>query len=309
MVGFVSFDAPIPTIATTAESDTEFSNAPHDFPRVIEIKEFRVESREIGISWIMRESLETQKLPVGAGLVLRSVKFIGTLSVKYLSLPSHAVEFFISLLDDLHRTWLGLIIEGNLHLTEVVRSLFQYLDGQILKYESLQQKAQLSSGGADPAIIMCLLKDSQQWNTLRIRLKTHLLKSKSLLLDFKSQSVLHPDLIDSIEIPKPMAFGGEETFASNNKAIHELSTKIETIENECKKGITSLQTDTKEMIQLVRTPCNRRKEVRLLANTLFSRNSILFPYSKRGSLSASRVHHSRYPANPSECRTNRWRCR
>lgn len=103
---------------------------------------------------------------------------------------------------------------------------------------------------------MCLLKDSQQWNTLRIRLKNHLLKSRRLLSDFKSQSVLHPDLIDAIDIPKLMAFSGDETFANNIKAIHELSTKIESIEEECKKGITSLQADTKEMIQLVRTPCN-----------------------------------------------------
>lgn len=156
---------------------------------------------------------------------------------------------------------------------------------------------------------MCLLKDSQQWNTLRIRLKNHLLKSRRLLLDFKSQSVLHPDLIDAVDIPKLMAFSGDEAFANNIKAIHELSTKIESIEEECKKGITSLQADTKEMIQLVRTPCNGRKDVHSLANTLFSRNSILFPYSKHGNLSASRVHHSRYPANPSESPINQWKCR
>lgn len=89
------------------------------------IHEFNVDSREIGISWIMRESLETQTRPASAGLVLRSVKYIGTLSVKYLSLPSHAVEFFISLLNDLHQTWLDLITRGNLHLTEVVSSLYQ----------------------------------------------------------------------------------------------------------------------------------------------------------------------------------------
>lgn len=179
---------------------------------------------------------------------------------------------------------------------------------QVLKYWFLQQKAQLNSGGADPAIIMCLLKDSQQWNTLRIRLKNHLLRSKSLLLDFKSQSILHPDLVDSIDIPKLMAFGGDESFASNIKAIRELSTKIQIIEDECKKGITSLQSDTKEMIQLVSTPFHGRKDTRSLAHTLSSRNSISFPYSKHESLSASREHHSRYPANHSESRISRWRC-
>ncbi|KAL0634527.1 hypothetical protein Q9L58_006546 [Maublancomyces gigas] len=231
LVGFVSFDAPILSMETTAEPDEVTSSAPDDSPPVTVIKEFSVDSREIGISWIMRESLEIEKLPTRAGMVLRSVKYIGTLSVKYRSLPRHAVEFFISLLDDLHRTWLRLISAGNLHLMEV-------------------QKAQLNSGGADPANIMCLLKDSQQWNTLRIRLKNHLLRSKSLLLDFKSQSILHPDLVDSIDIPKLMAFGGDEAFARNIKAIRELSAKIQIIEDECKKGITSLQTDTKEMIQL-----------------------------------------------------------
>lgn len=98
---------------------------------------------------------------------------------------------------------------------------------------------------------MCLLKDSQHWNTQRIRLRNHILKSKSLLLDFKCHGVLHPDLIHSGDIAKLAAFGGDGGFEKNITAILELSAKIEKIEDECRKGIINLQNDTKEMIQLV----------------------------------------------------------
>lgn len=47
-------------------------------------------------------------------------KYIGTLGGRFLSIPKHEVEFFLSLLGEVHRVWLELIRDANEHLSILV---------------------------------------------------------------------------------------------------------------------------------------------------------------------------------------------
>lgn len=63
------------------------------------------------------------KTPRGGGPggnCLKSAKYWGTLNLKYLSIPTNAVEFFTLFLDDISQSWLALIGEAKEHLAKIV---------------------------------------------------------------------------------------------------------------------------------------------------------------------------------------------
>lgn len=49
-----------------------------------------------------------------------AAKYVGTLGPSFLSLPKHEIEFFLSLLGEVHRAWLVLIRDANEHLSKLV---------------------------------------------------------------------------------------------------------------------------------------------------------------------------------------------
>lgn len=66
--------------------------------------------------------------------------------------------------------------------------------------------------------------------------------------------------METEEIDKLNAFGGDGVDLELLDAVLNLTKKIRILEDECGKGISDLQKDTKEMIELVRIPSSQLRE-------------------------------------------------
>lgn len=89
------------------------------------LQSFKFENQKVEISWIMAHPSETEceskyGLYHPKELFLRSLLYLGTVRLKYLSIPSHGVEFATLFLDDIHRRWLELLESAKVHLAEFV---------------------------------------------------------------------------------------------------------------------------------------------------------------------------------------------
>jgi hypothetical protein len=71
-------------------------------------------------------------------LFLRSLLYLGTVRLEYLSIPSHGVEFATLFLDDIHRRWLELLESAKVHLAEFVSRISRSLScSRLLPYKGL----------------------------------------------------------------------------------------------------------------------------------------------------------------------------
>lgn len=93
------------------------------------LQSFKFRNQKVEISWIMAHPSETECEPKCGlyhpkELFLRSLLYLGTARLKYLSIPSHGVEFATLFLDDIHRRWLKLLESAKVHLAEFVSVRF-----------------------------------------------------------------------------------------------------------------------------------------------------------------------------------------
>ncbi|KAL0634481.1 hypothetical protein Q9L58_006570 [Maublancomyces gigas] len=138
-------------------------------------QQFILTSKKVEMSWIMKQEK-------GASF-LRSVQYRRSLQMKHLIIPQNVVHFITLFLGDLRQRWITAIDNAKEYLVQ-------------------RRDNQLSNAGKKPETITGLLKDSQQWSTLRKDWQKTLNSATELLAQLKEQDIFFPDVKNTWEFRK-----------------------------------------------------------------------------------------------------------
>jgi hypothetical protein len=209
--------------------------------------------------------------------ILKSKDYISSLKCGWL--PVHGVEFFTMFVQELVPQWKKLLDAAEVHLSGVVSYLAAIIGvlhgpSHLLKKDILlnfKRKNLLRSGGETCDLIKPLLKDAEKWIMLRRLLQEHVRVASDFLKFYENNDFLREEVatwehrgklpkrtardsglpfesprleyFDIGDFPKPNTWSSSKQL---RRAIKDLK--------KCQRGISSLDKDTKTMIQLVGGP-------------------------------------------------------